>query len=46
MSIIKLLKVLLLEVSAKAKGEKILKSLTPGDQVIKIVHDELKKIDG
>lgn len=34
------------EVSAKAKGEKILKSLTPGDQVIKIVHDELKKLMG
>lgn len=34
------------EVKEKAKGEKILKSLTPGDQVIKIVHDELKKLMG
>ncbi len=34
------------EVKAKALGEKVMKSLTPGDQVIKIVHDELKKLMG
>lgn len=34
------------EVSKKAKGEKILKSLSPGDQVVKIVHDELKALMG
>ena len=34
------------EVKAKALGEKILKSLTPGDMVVKIVHDELKKLMG
>ncbi len=34
------------EVKAKALGEKIMKSLTPGDMVVKIVHDELKKLMG
>ena len=34
------------EVKQKALGEKIMKSLTPGDMVIKIVHDELKKLMG
>lgn len=34
------------EVKEKALGEKIMKSLTPGDQVVKIVHDELKKLMG
>lgn len=34
------------EVKAKAMGEKILKSLTPGDMVVKIVHDELKRLMG
>src|SRR5690554_5036736 len=34
------------EVKEKAFGEKIFKSLTPGDQVVKIVHDELKKLMG
>src|SRR5690554_4251658 len=34
------------EVKEKALGEKILKSLTPGDQVVKIVHDELKRLMG
>ena len=32
------------EVKEKAMGEKILKSLTPGDMVVKIVHDELKAL--
>ena len=34
------------EVKAKALGEKILKSLSPGDMVVKVVHDELKKLMG
>src|SRR5690554_5714841 len=34
------------KVSEKAKGEKILKSLSPGDQVVKVVHDELKSLMG
>jgi len=34
------------EVKTKAMGEKILKSLTPGDMVVKIVHDQLKKLMG
>ena len=34
------------EVKEKAMGEKILKSLTPGDMVVKIVHDELKALMG
>lgn len=34
------------EVKEKALGEKIMKSLTPGDQVVKVVHEELKKLMG
>ena len=34
------------EVKAKATGEKILKGLNPGQQVVKIVNDELKNIMG
>jgi signal recognition particle subunit SRP54 len=34
------------EVKAKALGEKVMKSLTPGDMVVKIVHDELKTLMG
>lgn len=34
------------EVKQKAMGEKIMKSLTPGDMVVKVVHDELKKLMG
>ncbi|MFA6889747.1 MAG: signal recognition particle receptor subunit alpha, partial [Bacilli bacterium] len=34
------------EVKQKALGEMITKSLTPGDQVVKIVHDELKRLMG
>ncbi|MCK5761705.1 MAG: signal recognition particle protein [Candidatus Izimaplasma sp.] len=33
-------------VKEQAMGEKILKGLNPGQQVVKIVHDELKKIMG
>lgn len=34
------------DVKEKAMGEKIMKSLTPGDMVVKIVHDELKTLMG
>ena len=34
------------DVKEKALGEEILKGLNPGQQVVKIVHDELKKIMG
>lgn len=33
-------------VKEKAVGEKILKGLNPGQQVVKVVHDELKQIMG
>src|SRR3979490_2698219 len=33
-------------VKAEALGEEVLKSLTPGQQVIKIVHDELVRMPG
>lgn len=42
----KVVKSFIADVKEKAMGEKILKSLTPGDQVVKIVHDELKKLMG
>ncbi|ERJ13441.1 signal recognition particle protein [Haloplasma contractile] len=34
------------EVKEKALGEKVLKSLSPGQQVVKIVHEELKQLMG
>jgi len=34
------------EVKEQAMGEKILKGLNPGQQVVKIVHEELKKVMG
>lgn len=34
------------EVKAKALNEKIMRSLSPGDQVVKVVHDELKRLMG
>ncbi|MDF2699030.1 MAG: signal recognition particle [Haloplasmataceae bacterium] len=34
------------EVKQKAMGERVLKSLTPGQQVVKIVHEELKALMG
>lgn len=42
----KVVKSFIKEVKEKALGEKILKSLTPGDQVVKVVHDELKRLMG
>ena len=32
------------DVKEKALGERVMKSLTPGDQVVKVVHEELKKL--
>ncbi|HUF86640.1 MAG TPA: signal recognition particle protein [Thermohalobaculum sp.] len=32
------------EVQEKATGQAVLKSVTPGQQVVKIVHDELKRV--
>ena len=34
------------DVKEKALGERVMKSLTPGDQVLKIVDEELKKLMG
>ena len=34
------------DVKEKALGEEILKSLSPGDMVVKVVHDELKSLMG
>ncbi len=34
------------EVKQKAMGERVLKSLTPGQQVVKIVHEELQELMG
>ena len=42
----KVVKNFIKDVKEKALGEKIMKSLTPGDQVVKIVHEELKKLMG
>ena len=42
----KVVKKFITDVKEKAMGEKILKSLTPGDMVVKIVHDELKTLMG
>jgi signal recognition particle subunit SRP54 len=42
----KVVKEFLLAVSHKATGQEILKSLTPGQQVIKIVYDELTELMG
>jgi signal recognition particle subunit SRP54 len=42
----KVVKTFIADVKEKAIGEKILKGLNPGQQVVKIVHEELKKIMG
>lgn len=42
----KVVKGFLAAVKEEAKGEKILKGLNPGQQVVKIVHEELKKTLG
>jgi len=43
---IKVVRAFINEVKAKAIGEDVMKSLTPGQQVIKIVNDELTKLMG
>lgn len=42
----KVVKDFIKRVKERAVGQEILKSLTPGQQVIKIVHDELKELMG
>lgn len=42
----KVVKTFIQNVKEKAIGEKILKGLNPGQQVVKIVHEELKRIMG
>jgi len=43
---IKVVRAFINEVKAKAVGENVMKSLTPGQQVVKIVNDELTKLMG
>ena len=43
---IKVVREFIKEVKEKAIGETVLKSLTPGQQVIKIVNEELTKLMG
>ncbi len=42
----KIVKSFISDVKEKALGERVMKSLTPGDQVLKIVNEELKKLMG
>lgn len=42
----KIVKKFIAEVKEKALGERVMKSLTPGDQVVKIVYEELVKLMG
>lgn len=42
----KIVKSFIADVKEKALGERVLKSLTPGDQVLKIVNEELVKLMG
>jgi signal recognition particle subunit SRP54 len=42
----KVIKTFIQNIKEKAVGEKILKGLNPGQQVVKIVHDELKRVMG
>ncbi len=42
----KVVKTFIQNIKEKAVGEKILKGLNPGQQVVKIVHDELKRVMG
>lgn len=42
----KIVKQFIADVKEKAMGERVLKSLTPGDQVVKIVYEELVKLMG
>ena len=42
----KIVKAFINDVKEKALGERVMKSLTPGDQVLKIVNEELKALMG
>ena len=42
----KVVKAFIANIKEQAVGEKILKGLNPGQQVVKIVHDELKRVMG
>lgn len=42
----KIVKQFIAEIKEKALGERVMKSLTPGDQVVKIVYEELVKLMG
>ena len=42
----KLVKQFIADIKEKALGERVMKSLTPGDQVVKIVYEELVKLMG
>ena len=42
----KIVKEFINEVKTLALGEKVMKSLTPGDQIVKIVYEELVKLMG
>jgi signal recognition particle subunit SRP54 len=42
----KVVKTFIANIKEQAVGEKILKGLNPGQQVVKIVHDELKRVMG
>ena len=42
----KIVKEFIAEVSQKALGQDVLKSLTPGEQVVKIVKDEMEELLG
>jgi len=42
----KIVKQFIADIKEKAMGERVLKSLTPGDQVVKIVYEELVKLMG
>ena len=42
----KIVKQFISEIKEKALGERVMKSLTPGDQVVKIVYEELTKLMG
>ena len=42
----KIVKKFIADVKEKALGERVMKSLTPGDQVVKIVYEELVKLMG
>lgn len=42
----KIVKQFIADIKEKALGERVMKSLTPGDQVVKIVYEELVKLMG